>query len=397
MVGIWGQGSLRERRPGVFEIRIAVGVDPVSGRTVQRSFWFHGALEDAEERRSELATQFAEYRAVRRAAPFLTVGELLERWLAAQHDWRPSTWSSARSNAKALTGDPIANRRVSTLRPEMVRVTMARWRESGATVSVVSGRFRVLRSAVGWAQSESIIDRNPLRDMRGPPRPGTRLHVPVADVASLIELSERLVEKAAAAVDGSTGSLKSLHKAEQIRLLMRLAADSGARRGELAALRFSDLDERVLTIERGVSGEQVGPTKTKQVRRLTLGRTTVELWRSSESTWRGRVGPTSEIGEWIFSRDIDHQRRLTTSGMGHWFAELCIEAGLPGVSLHRLRHTVATFLVSRGELLRAQQRLGHRDASTTLRNYAHALPLEDQGVADDIDTMLSAAIDPDAR
>jgi integrase len=157
---------------------------------------------------------------------------------------------------------PIANRRVSTLRPEMVRVAMARWRESGATVSVVSGRFRVLRSAVGWAQSESIIDRNPLRDMRGPPRPGTRLHVPVADVASLIELSERLVEKAAAAVDGSTGSLKSLHKAEQIRLLMRLGADSGARRGELAALRFSDLDERVLTIERGVSGEQVWPPNT---------------------------------------------------------------------------------------------------------------------------------------
>jgi hypothetical protein len=86
-MGVWGQGSLRERRSGVFEIRIAVGVDPVSGRTVQRSFWFHGALEDAEERRSELASQFAEYRAVRRAAPFLTVGELLERWMAAHHDW----------------------------------------------------------------------------------------------------------------------------------------------------------------------------------------------------------------------------------------------------------------------------------------------------------------------
>jgi integrase len=220
------------------------------------------------------------------------------------------------------------------------------------------------------------------------------MHVPVADVLALIEMSERLVEKAAAAVDGSVSSLKALHKAEQIRLLMRLAADSGARRGELAALRFSDLDGRVLTIERAVSGEQVEPTKTKQVRRLTLGRTTVELWRSSESTWGGRVPPTSEIGEWIFSPDIDHQRRLTTGGMGHWFAELCIEAGLPGVSLHRLRHTVATFLVSRGELLRAQQRLGHRDASTTLRNYAHALPLEDGAVSDDIDTMLSATLEP---
>jgi hypothetical protein len=36
---------------------------------------------------------------------------------------------------------------------------------------------------------------------------------------------------------------------------------------------------------------------------------------------------------------------------------------------------VATFLVGRGEILRAQHRLGHSDPSTTLRNYAHALPL----------------------
>jgi integrase len=387
-MGVWGQGSLRERRPGVFEIRIAVGVDPVSGRTVQRSFWFHGALEDAEERRSELAKQFAEYRAVGRAAPFLTVGELLERWMAAHHDWRPSTWSSARSNVKALTVDPIAERRVPSLRPEVVRQAMARWKETGASVSVVSGRFRVLRSSVGWAQSESTIERNPIRDMRGPPRPGTRMHVPVGDVATLIELSETLVEKAEATLDGSTGSLHALHKAEQVQLLVRLAADSGARRGELAALRFGDLDGRVLTIERGVSGEEVGPTKTRQVRRLTLGRTTVELWRLSEAAWRRRAAGENNFGEWLFSRDLDHGRRLTTSGLGHWFAELRDVAGLEGVSLHRLRHTVATYLVGRGDLLQAQQRLGHRDASTTLRNYAHAMPLEDQEVADDIDEML---------
>ena len=61
---------------------------------------------------------------------------------------------------------------------------------------------------------------------------------------------------------------------------------------------------------------------------------------------------------------------------------------MEGISLHRLRHTVATYLVGRGDLLQAQQRLGHRDASTTLRNYAHAMPLEDQAVADDIDEML---------
>jgi integrase len=393
-VGVWGQGSLRQRRPGVFEIRIAVGVDPISGRTVQRSFHFHGSADEAEERRAELAAQFAEYRAVRRAAPFLTVGELLERWIGAHSDWRPSTWAGVRSNVKALVADPIASRRVSSLRPETGRAVMASWKEAGAGVSIVSGRFRVLRSALGWSQSESIIERNPLRDMRGPPRPGTRTHVPVDDVATLIDMSEKLAEKAEAALDGSVSSVNALHKAEQVHLLARLAADSGAGRGELVGLQFGDLDGRVLTIERGVSGEQVGPTKTKRVRRLTLDRTTVELWRTSETAWRRRVSADTEFGEWLFSRDLDHRRRLTASGLGHWFAELRDAAGLDGVSLHRLRHTVATYLVGRGDLLQGQHRLGHRDASTTLRNYAHAMPLEDESIADDIGEMLSGQTYP---
>jgi integrase len=393
-VGVWGQGSVRQRRPGVFEIRVAVGVDPGSGRTVQRSFQFHGSAEEAGERRAELAAQFAEYRAVRRAAPFLTVGELLERWIGAHHDWRPSTWTGVRSTVKALAADPIASRRVSSLRPETVRAVMASWKEAGAGVSIVSGRFRVLRSALGWAQSESVIERNPIRDMRGPPRPDTRTHVPVGDVATLIDMSEKLAEKAEAAFDGSVSSLNALHKAEQVRLLARLAADSGARRGELVGLQFGDLDGRVLTIERGVSGEEVGPTKTKQIRRLTLGRTTVDLWRASESTWRQRLDADTEFGEWLFSRDLDHRRRLTAGGLGHWFADLRDDAGLDGASLHRLRHTVATYLVGRGDLLQAQHRLGHRDASTTLRNYAHAMPLEDESIADDIDEMLSGQTYP---
>jgi integrase len=49
---------------------------------------------------------------------------------------------------------------------------------------------------------------------------------------------------------------------------------------------------------------------------------------------------------------------------------------------------VATFLVARGQILAAQARLGHADAATTLREYAHALPLTDGAVADAIDRHL---------
>ena len=381
----WGTGTMRERSPGSWEIRVAVGVDPVSGRTVQRSFSFHGTAEDAELRRKELAAEWAERRAIRRAAPFLTVGGLLERWLSAQHDWRPATWISARSNVKALRPDGLSVRRVSTLKPEHVRAAMAAWSAQGASVAVVSGRFRVLRSAIGWAHVERVIDVNPLSGMRGPTRPGTRLHLGTEEVLRLLDAADALV------VAGELADVERRHKAEQIRLLVRLAADSGARRGELVALRFDDLEDRVLTIERGVSAEVLGPTKTGRTRRLTLGRQTVELWRSSAQAWSGRLPEDAVLGPWLFSPVATHDMRLTAGALGHWFADLARLAGVPGASLHRLRHSVATFLVGRGELLRAQQRLGHLDPSTTLRNYAHAMPLEDESVADDIDQMLGTA------
>ena len=72
---------------------------------------------------------------------------------------------------------------------------------------------------------------------------------------------------------------------------------------------------------------------------------------------------------------------MTTGALGHWFAEQAADASQPGVTLHRLRNSVATALVSRGDLLQAQYRLGHRDAVTTLRTYSHVMPLTDTEAA----------------
>ncbi len=70
MVAPRGRGSLRERRPGVWEIRVAAGTDPVTGRTLQRSVVFRGSAEEAEAYRRDLAAQYAERRGVARAAPW---------------------------------------------------------------------------------------------------------------------------------------------------------------------------------------------------------------------------------------------------------------------------------------------------------------------------------------
>jgi integrase len=373
----------------VWEIRIAVATDPVTGRALQKSFRSVGGRVEAEARCSELAAEYAAHRVVAQAAPFVTVDEVLDRWLASDHDWRPSTWSSYRSNARALRCDPIAAVRVVRLDPLTVRATIGRWRRDGVTEAVLSGRFRTLAAALGWAYEQQLIDRNPLDGMRGPPQPAPRLHAPVADVVRLLRHAEQLVDKARVDGDGGASAVRRLHRAEQTLLLVRVAADTGARRGELAALKIGDLQGRVLHIARAASMEQVGPTKTRRSRRLTVGATTATLWHDLVDTWSTRLPDHESLGEWLFSSDLAHRNRLTTSHLAHCFVRLRAAAEAPEVSLHRLRHGVATFLVDRGEILKAQHRLGHRDPSTTLRSYAHAMPLEDQEVADAIDALLA--------
>ena len=159
---------------------------------------------------------------------------------------------------------------------------------------------------------------------------------------------------------------------------MRVAADTGARRGELAALKIGDLQGRVLHIARAASMEQVGPTKTRRSRRLTVGATTAELWHDLVEALVRRLPDGEPLGDVAVLLRPRPPHRLSTSHLAHSFARLRTAAAVPEVSLHRLRHGVATFLVDRGEILKAQYRLGHRDPSTTLRNYAHALPLEDE-------------------
>jgi len=84
---------------------------------------------------------------------------------------------------------------------------------------------------------------------------------------------------------GSAACAQRLSAAEQSLLLVRLAADCGARRGELAVLRLSDLDGRVLTIERSLSAGFLGPTKSGRTRRVTLGSGTADMIRHHFQAW----------------------------------------------------------------------------------------------------------------
>src|SRR5664279_2905773 len=152
-----GGGSLRRRRLGVWEVRVALGPDPVSGRTRVRSVTVHGDRETAQAARERWAASAELLRSAGRARPGITLACLLREWLAADHGWRPSTVAGYRSAVGFLARDRIGSRRAIDVSPAVLAAAITAWRADGWTDPTVWARVRALRSALGWAHVERIL------------------------------------------------------------------------------------------------------------------------------------------------------------------------------------------------------------------------------------------------
>lgn len=166
-----GAGTMRERRPGVWEIRVVVGVDPLSGASVQRSFTVHGDSDRAEARRSELVAAHAVHRrSVASQAARMSVGELLDSFVHAPSSWRPATRFTNQHIVRSLAGDRLLAHRLAAVTPSAVGAAIARWQAAGCSVPTVSARWLLVRSSFSWAAREELLTTNPLLGMRGPAR-----------------------------------------------------------------------------------------------------------------------------------------------------------------------------------------------------------------------------------
>jgi integrase len=166
-----------------------------------------------------------------------------------------------------------------------------------------------------------------------------------------------------------------------------LALDSGARRGELAALRWDalDLDAGVMTIKasRTHSGTRVveGPTKNGHERRVHLDPRTVRALRAHRrrqaeerlAAGEGWAGGTPGEDGYVFVDEAGEPPRPDL--FGRWFIEAQENVDVPRIVFHALRHTSATAaLQALVPITLVSERLGHSKVSVTLDTYAHAIP-----------------------
>jgi len=184
-------------------------------------------------------------------------------------------------------------------------------------------------------------------------------------------------------------------RGSRLEALLLLALTTGMRRGELLALRWSDvdLDSRVLHVLRtmnfiGGLGYVEGEPKTRAGRRdIVLPDVAVEALkqhRVHQGEARVKAGLRWREQGIVFPNM--YGGFFSPAQVGKLFHGLLKKAGLPDVRLHDLRHSVATILRASGVDLKViQGLLGHSSMAITADIYSHVLPEERGEVASKMD------------
>lgn len=285
-----------------------------------------------------------------------TVAEVVYPHLAAVADrWSPTTHVDMERIARRLP-DRFMARPVNEVTPAVLDGLYRQLKRDGWSPHRVKRAHTLLSICFKRAAVYGWIRANPCRDVSPPPAPRTEVHAPEDDQVRAI----------LAAADG------------QLLLFLKLAACTGARRGEVVALRWDDIDlehaevsvthSLVQTV--GDPVERGTKTGRKGHRKLALDSGVIGLLGDHRAAQAKKAADGGFQPVWLFSDDYGftpwRPDRVSRS-----FRRAAARAGVTGVRLHDLRHHVATSMLEDGEeFIDVAAQLGHASVATTLGTYA---------------------------
>ncbi len=365
------RGTKRKRGEGVWELRAYVGRDPVTGNPRQVSKTFRGSAREADEALRDLIEQQVPGRSDGAGA---TLGQLLDAWLSEceRMDLSPTTLRVYRTQIEHTIRPALGSIKVQRLGAKDLDDLYRAMKEKGSSPKTVRNHHALLAAALHQAVRWGWVRRN-VAEMAKPPRVTQRVVRPpsVDAVRQLVVAAEE--------------------RDPRLAPLLMMAALTGMRRGELCALRWSDLDldegqievARSVVLVPGGLGEKT--TKTNRTRRVALdevGLSVLRTHRARVEEWARLADEELRPDAFIFSPYVDGSLPFRPDNVTNFFTRVRDELKLPDVRLHDLRHFTATQLIGAGVDVRTVAgRLGHTDPSMTLRVYSHALEERDRAAA----------------
>jgi integrase len=312
----------------------------------------------------------------------VTVSDYIGRWLAeVQHAVKPTTFKGYSQIARDYVLPWIGSARLQALDGSMLAAWLAtllregkrgqrsageRKRRAPGPLSekTVANVQRMFNAALVDAVRKGLLVSNPMATTNRVKVRGRSREVNVWDESHVRAFL--------------TQSMDNPHQAIFHVLLM-----TGMRRGELAGLRWQDIDfeKAVLAVRNTYVVGDAGPIMSTP-KSSSGGRVIALDARTMEVLSDRREAQRAERADWgagyrdlglVFTREDGspwHPDRLSEI-----FDQAVLRAGLPRITVHGARHTHATLLLKHGVPVKVvSERLGHADPAFTIRTYQHLLP-----------------------
>ncbi len=376
-----GRGTMIERSPGVWRLRVYIGRDP-KDRPIQVSRSFRGGRRAAQAELARFVTEVAD-----RGAPVtsdVTVGELLDRWIEFVTPLRePGTVRGYKSHIVRAKAE-IGRVKLTKLTAQHLDRAYSAWLAEGLSPTTVHHVHAVISAALRQAVRWQIILRAVTENAEPPPaRPKPVQAIDPSVVRALIASAEASDQPVLAAA-------------------IALAAATGCRRGELCGLRWPDLDPvGVLhvrhSLKHGLDGRalELRDTKTHQERKIALDEFALAVLRTHRSrsqVWADQAGVVLRPDGYILTFDPTGSRPMKPDTVTRQFESLTKKAGVR-LRFHDIRHFTATQLLGANVDPRTVAgRLGHADPAITMRVYAGFLQERDREAAQIMGRLLSGPL-----
>jgi integrase len=380
------QGHIRPQGDGSWEIKFDLGRDPLTGRRTTKYVTFRGTKRKAQEELTRLLGQRNEGSYIEPTK--MTMAQYLHHWLEADIDRRVAARTAARyrgiveKNIIPRLGQ-VPVRKLTAVHIEAFEAELQRdgWVKAQAKQKIKEGEdapvqekrglssqtvlhvHRVLSQALGHAVRLGVLFKNPARQVK-PPRPPSR-EIKILDkneIASLINAA----------------------KEAGLYVAVLAAVTTGMRRGELLALRWSDIDLNAASLTVNQSLERIKgkfefkSPKTKTSRRtISLPAITVEALREhykAQLEERFKLGLGRDPRGLVFSRP-DGPQPMDADTLTKSFRRLVAATKVTPITFHGLRHTHISHLLMEGVHVKVvSERAGHANVNTTLAVYAAYIP-----------------------
>ncbi len=389
------RGHIKKRSKLSWTIVVDLGNDPVTGKRKQHWQSVKGTKKQAEKVLNELLSNMEKGAYIRPTKR--TMADFLKQWLNdyVQTNTAPST---AIRYAGIIHGHLIPNLghfALTELMPANIQnyysYALQEGRldgKGGLSPHTVKHHHRVLSESLNHAVKWGIISRNVAAAV-DPPRP-TKKEMKIIDVIEAAKLLEE-----ASQFEAKSGL--PYHN------IFYTALHTGMRRGEILALRWSDIDLNLTTISvarslqclRNGSLEFREPKTPKSRRTIAMTPSlSIKLrdYKISQEAFKIITGKPLTQNDLIFSRADGSP--ISPNTVSPAFAKIAKRAGLK-LRMHDLRHTHASLMLKAAVHPKiVSERLGHSTVAFTLDVYSHVVPGLQEAAAQAFDNTFRNAMPP---